>query len=105
MRSPEMWNVESNQSAHHSHVLPVTEYRPKAFVVCCVEVGEVSLPDVAKVLALGPELVSPRISLLHETAARGIFPFGLRGEALTGPLAECLGIVPCDMNHGVISAV
>ena len=50
-----------------------------------VLVGEVSLVGVGHPLAVAPERVAPRIDLAGQAAARGEFPFGLRGQALAGP--------------------
>src|SRR5258708_35004832 len=55
---------------------------------------EFALPDVAEVLPGGRQLVSPRIEVLFEAAARGEFPFRLGREAFAGPGGVLMRVGP-----------
>ena len=65
---------------------------------------ELTLPDIAVVFAIWDEVVSPGVDVLFEVAAGGVFPFGFCGEAFAGPGGEGLGVVPGDVDDGVIHA-
>jgi hypothetical protein len=66
--------------------------------------GEVALPDVAEVLAVGGEVVAPGVELLFEAAAGGEFPFGFGEEALAGPGGIGGSVIPGDVDYGVVGA-
>ena len=94
----------SNQSAHHSHTLPVMLCRPKPLggnastgavpaypSAAVLRVGEAALEDVHPVLAAGLELVAPREARRSQPAARGVLPLGLGGQPGAGPRAVGAG--------------
>jgi hypothetical protein len=35
-------------------------------------------------------------------ATGGLFPLRLRGQTLSTPFAVCFGLIPIDINHGVV---
>ena len=67
--------------------------------------GECALPDVAHVFAVGFEVVSPGVAHAVQAAACGKFPFGFCGQAFSGPVAVGDGVVPRDVDRGVVPAV
>ena len=73
-------------------------------VLAGVLVGKITLPDVAAVPSSRGKFVSPGISLPHQAAARRVLPFGFGWQALSSPLAECLGICPGNVGHWMIPA-
>src|ERR1700730_5534294 len=85
-------------------------------VFCGVDAGELALPDVAEVLeaaggaSVGREfvrrqLVSPGVEFLFEASAGCVLPLGFGGERLAGPCGKGCGVVPGDVDDGVIGAV
>ena len=70
-----------------------------------VQVGEVSLPDVALVLALDSQCVAPGIKGLLATSACCILPLRLCWETQASPRAIRLGIVPGRVDDRVILAL
>ena len=70
-----------------------------------VDARELTLPDVAEVFAVRGKIIPPGIELLLEAAASGVLPLGLGGERFACPLGESGGIVPGDVDDGVIRAV
>ncbi len=74
-------------------------------IVAGIVVGEIALPDVAAMFAVGTELVTPRISVLLKAASRRILPLCLRGQPLSRPLRICNGVIPGDMHYGMLVAV
>lgn len=73
-------------------------------VFCGVFIGEIALPDVAEMLAVGGEIVAPGVEFLFETAAGGEFPFGLGEEAFAGPGDIGGSVIPGDVDDGVVRA-
>jgi len=67
--------------------------------------GKDTLPDVHAMFALRLEIVAPRVALLVKTAAGGVFPFGLGGEAFSGPGAVGDGVVPRHVDDWMVAAV
>src|SRR6185369_4329551 len=47
----------------------------------------------------GSDLITPRVELSRQTAAGGLFPFGLGGQAPAGPRTIGLGILPADQRN------
>src|SRR6266545_4442300 len=66
-------------------------------VVSAVVVRELSLPDVAQVPSTGSQLVAPRVDLLLQAAARGVFPLRFGRQALACPARVGGGVVPGDV--------
>ncbi len=77
--------------------------RPLETIACVVPGGKLALPDVG----LGPiereRLVPPDIRLAVDTTASGEFPLRLRGQALADPAGVCHGVVPGDVDDGMIA--
>jgi hypothetical protein len=70
-----------------------------------VDARELALPDVAEVLAVRGKIIAPGIELLLEAAASGVLPLGLGREGFPCPFGVSGGIVPGDVDDGVIGAV
>ena len=66
--------------------------------------GNVALPDVHAVLAARLELVAPGEELPLEAAAGGVLPLRLGRQALAGPRAVRLSVVPGDVYDGMVDA-
>ena len=55
--------------------------------------------------SIGGKIVAPGVHARIETAARRIFPLGLRGEALARPRGELVRVLPGDVDDRVVEAV
>src|SRR5262245_11525934 len=66
--------------------------------------GESSLPDVGHPFAARLEVLAPGIFLAVETAARCELKLRLRRQALAGPPGVGNGIVPGDLDNGMLLA-
>ncbi len=76
--------------------------RPDPAVLPRVPHGELALPDVAAVLAVGSQRVAPRVAPALESAPGRALPLGLRRQPHAGPGAVGDGVVPRDVDHGVV---
>ena len=78
---------------------------PSEAVFGGVDAGELALPDVAEVLAIGRQFVAPWI----EASARGHrerhTPTGLRWEEIGRPIGVGCGVVPGDVDYGMVGTV
>jgi hypothetical protein len=73
-------------------------------VVSGVLAGKLTLPYIAAMLSVGTQFVSPGVEFLDQAAAGSVLPLGLGGEPLSAPVAECLGVVPGDVNDGIVAS-
>jgi hypothetical protein len=80
-----------------------------------VDAGELALPDVAEMLDaagwppigrqfVGRQFISPRVELLFEATACGVLPLGFGGKRFANPCGIGVGVVPGDVDDGVIGA-
>src|SRR5947209_5714852 len=67
-------------------------------------VGEVALPDVALRLVGVERLVAPDVGLAVQPAAGGELPLRLGRQPLAGPLRVSAGVVPGDVDDGMVRA-
>src|SRR5665213_2209387 len=72
---------------------------PGIAVFSSIVIWELALPDIAAMFSIRPQLIAPRIEFLFQASARGIFPLGLRRQALSSPLGERDRIAPGNMNY------
>ncbi len=70
-----------------------------------VDAGELALPDVAEVAAIGRQVVAPGVEFLFEASAGGVLPLGFDRERLAGPCGVGCGVVPGDVDYGMVGAV
>src|SRR5258708_6258743 len=61
-----------------------------------------SLPGVGQSLASRLKFIAPGVFLAFQTAPRGKLPLSLSRQPLARPTRVGYGIVPGNMNHGVI---
>src|SRR5690349_8711061 len=64
--------------------------------------GKLSLPDVATMFPVWPQLIAPGICLTHEPAAGGVLPLRFGGKPLSALSAERLCIVPGDVDNRIV---
>src|SRR5262249_62115270 len=78
--------------------------RPRALVPILgrVLVRELALPEVGEDGRVRRLLVAPDVGLAFLPAARRELPLGLRGQALAGPPGVGGGVVPGDVDDGVV---
>ena len=74
-------------------------------VVEGVRAREFALPDIAVPLPVDEQPVAPRIATAFEAAAGRELPLGLARQPSAGPLAIGAGIVPADVDDGMVSSV
>jgi hypothetical protein len=67
-----------------------------------VVAGKLALPHIHPVLAVGPQRVAPGKARAFETAARGVLPLRLGGQAQARPSAVGKGVVPGNMDDRMI---
>lgn len=72
-------------------------------VICRVQAGKGSLPDVALVLPVRCQLIPPCIALPVQTAPGGILLLGFAGQPPIRPPAVGQGIVMRDVNHRMVA--
>src|SRR5215469_13487964 len=64
-----------------------------------------SLKGVRHVLSAGHKFVAPDVALPIESAARGEFKFGFRGQTLAGPLAVSNGVFVGDLHNRLVHPI
>lgn len=74
----------------------------KVAVFAGVVVGEVSLPDVAAVLAVGVEFITPWIESRWESSPCSVFPLGFSWELFACPGCVGMCVVPGDVSDRVV---
>src|SRR5262245_52433736 len=76
--------------------------RPLVAVLGSVLVRELALPEVGERLLVGWLVVAPGIGLAIQSTTGGELPLRLGRQTLAGPLRIGHGIVPGDVNNGMI---
>src|SRR3954447_23769161 len=76
--------------------------RTSVSIVCRIVLRKLSLPDIATMFPVRPQLIAPGICLPYQPASCGILPLRFSGKSLFAPGAERLRIVPGDVDNRIV---